>query len=41
MNLTVNTKQAKEFLITNIKAGLVTMLHGDPGIKQKPKKEGL
>lgn len=32
MNLTVNTKQAKEFLITNIKAGLVTMLHGDPGI---------
>jgi energy-coupling factor transporter ATP-binding protein EcfA2 len=28
----VNTKQATEFITMNIRAGLVTMLHGDPGV---------
>jgi len=32
MNLTVNAAQAIEFLVMNIRAGLVTMLHGHPGI---------
>lgn len=33
MDLTVTPQQAKEHIITNIRAGLVTMLHGHPGIK--------
>ena len=32
MNLTVTPKQAKEFIIINIRAGLVTMLHSHPGM---------
>lgn len=32
MELTVTPKQAKEHITTNIRAGLVTMLHGDPGL---------
>lgn len=32
MHLTVTAKQAQEHITTNIRAGLVTMLHGDPGI---------
>lgn len=33
MELTVTPKQAKQCIITNLRAGLVTMLHGHPGIK--------
>lgn len=32
MELTVTPKQAQEHITTNIRAGLVTMLHGHPGI---------
>lgn len=32
MQLTVTPKQAKEHITTNMRAGLVTMLHSDPGI---------
>ena len=32
MELTVTPKQAKEHITTNIRAGLVTMLHGHPGL---------
>lgn len=35
MELTVTPKQAKEHITTNIRAGLVTMLHGHPGVKHK------
>jgi len=30
--MVVNSKQAVDYIIPAMKAGLVTMLHGDPGI---------